>query len=123
MRSDLMMLATEPSYELYRWAERLMTERDYYGAADLLETLIEREPEQTSAARMLLARAYFHSARLERARAAAAALLEDEPDNAYAAMLLGRSLQRLSRRSEAEGPLRRAAALGLVEAGASADRG
>lgn len=112
MRSDLMMLATEPSYSLYRWAEKLMDERDYYGAADLLEELLSREEEQTGAARMLLTRAYYHSARLEKARAAAAALLADEPDNGYAALLLGRTLQRLSRADEAAGHLRRAEALG-----------
>jgi tetratricopeptide (TPR) repeat protein len=62
---------------------------------------------------LLLARAYYHSAQLHRAEAAARAVLASDPANAYAYLLLGRTLERQSRHAEAGGPLRMAAAMGV----------
>ena len=63
--------------------------------------------------RRLLARDYYHSAQLQRAEEQARAVLAAAPANAYAHLLLGRTLQRLGRHPEATGPLRLAAAMGL----------
>ncbi|MPZ61342.1 MAG: hypothetical protein GEU93_08600 [Propionibacteriales bacterium] len=51
--------------------------------------------------RMLLARCYYHSAQLGRTEAAARRLLAEDPTDAYAALLLARTLQRGSRHDEA----------------------
>ena len=62
--------------------------------------------------RLLLARALFHSAQLNGALETAEALLVDEPGEAYAHLIAGRSLQRLNRRDEAVRHLKLAEALG-----------
>lgn len=66
----------------------------------------------TAEAHLLLARAYFHSAQLSRAEAAARQVLFEAPDDPYAHLLLGRTLQRAGRPDEARGPLRLAELLG-----------
>ncbi|WP_435200993.1 tetratricopeptide repeat protein [Janibacter sp. GS2] len=66
----------------------------------------------TAEAHLLLARAYFHSAQLSRAEAAAREVLAEAPDDSYAHLLLGRTLQRAGRADEARGPLRLAELLG-----------
>lgn len=114
--------ATAPDrgfYERFRWAEGQFEDRDYRGAARTLEALladVERAPENVghpvTEVRLLLARAYFHSAQLRRAEEAARALLADDPTEAYAAQLLARTLQRASRLDEARQAMKLAAALG-----------
>lgn len=103
-------------YDRYRFAEALFEQRDYLRAADLLEGLIAQARGEIthglSHARLLLARSYYHSARLGRAEDELRSLLDDDPGNGYATLLLGRTLQRLSR-PEAPGLLNRAAAMGL----------
>jgi Tfp pilus assembly protein PilF len=76
-------------------------------AADLTD-----DTADALAVRLLLARAYYHSAQLHRAEAQTRAVLAADPANAYAYLLLGRTLQRQSRHDEAGGPLRLAAAMG-----------
>lgn len=66
----------------------------------------------TAEAHLLLARAYFHSAQLARAEAATRQVLTEAPDDPYAHLLLGRTLQRAGRPEEARGPLRLAELLG-----------
>lgn len=66
----------------------------------------------TAEAHLLLARAYFHSAQLGRAESAAHQVLSESPDDPYAHLLLGRTLQRAGRPDEARGPLRLAELLG-----------
>lgn len=80
-------------------------------AAQVLAELVDEEPD-ASAARLLLARAYFHSAQLARAEEQARVLVEANPSDGYAQLLLGRALARQSRHDEAAGPLKLAAALG-----------
>lgn len=70
-----------------------------------------------SEARLLLARAYFHTAQLGRAERAARDVIAESPQDAYAYLLLGRSLQRAGRRDEARGPLRLAQLLGGYDIG------
>lgn len=73
----------------------------------------------TAEMHLLLARAYFHSAQLGRAATAAREVIDQCPDDAYAHLLLGRSLQRSGRSDEARGPLRLAELLGGYAASAS----
>jgi hypothetical protein len=57
------------------------------------------------------ARAYYHSAQLGRAEAELRTVLGQDPTEAYALLLLGRTLQRQSKRTEAAPYLRLAAAM------------
>lgn len=94
----------------YRAAEYLLKARDPRGAIQLLDTVIDAYPEHT-AARLLRARAFFHSARLRAAEQEFGYVLEREPDNAYAHFALARTLERASRPDEARRHFRLAAAL------------
>jgi tetratricopeptide (TPR) repeat protein len=82
----------------------------YIEAARELEPVVEAAPEHV-AARLLLARAYFHSAQLGRAEAALREMIARAPVDAYAHLMLGRTLQRQNRHAEAVGPLQLAAAM------------
>jgi predicted Zn-dependent protease len=84
--------------------------RDYRTAAELLEELVLAEPDNI-AVRLLLARAYFHSARLRPAEDELREVIARDPSETYAYLMLGRVLQRQSRHDEAAGPLRIAAAM------------
>ncbi|MFJ7497008.1 tetratricopeptide repeat protein [Streptomyces sp. NPDC097727] len=95
-----------------RWdrAQMFFEEKEYMTAARILEGLVEEAPEQVSP-RLLLARAYYHSARLGRAETELRAVLERDPVEHYARLMLGRTLERQGRSAEATGHLRMAAAL------------
>jgi len=101
-----------PMATRFAQAHGLFDTRDYHAAATLLAELVTEVPDDL-AVRLLLARAYYHSAQLERAETEVRAVLGADPANAYAHLLLGRTLQRLRRHPEAAGPLRLAAAMGL----------
>ncbi len=79
-------------------------------AARLLEPIAAGEPRNV-AVRLLLARAYYHSAQLGRAQAEFRAVTELDPVEDYAWFGLGRTLERLSRPAEALGHFRMAAAM------------
>jgi Tfp pilus assembly protein PilF len=89
---------------------------EFAAAASILAELASGLGDETSAdaltVRLLLARAYYHSAQLHRAEAQTRAVLAADPANGYAHLLLGRTLERQSRHAEAAGPLRIAAAMG-----------
>lgn len=108
------MLERMSTYDAYRWAEDLFGEKDYYRAAEILRHVVDTDEEaaRLGEVRELLARAYFHSAQTGRAADEARLLLELEPTNAYAALLLARSLERSSRHREADAARRLADALG-----------
>jgi tetratricopeptide (TPR) repeat protein len=112
----------------YRRGQLYFEMRDYVTAAVELEAVVEGAPESLSA-RLLLARAYYHSARLRPAEATLRELIGRAPGDAYAYLLLGRVLQRQGRTEEAKGPLRMAAmmnpelALGAGQGGAGDERG
>ncbi|MFF1748028.1 tetratricopeptide repeat protein [Streptomyces mirabilis] len=95
-----------------RWerAQLFFDAKDYAGAARVLGGLVDEVPEQTGP-RLLLARAYYHSAQLHRAEAELRALVERDPVEHYARLMLGRTLQRQGRHDEAESHLRIASAL------------
>ncbi|MFJ3639569.1 tetratricopeptide repeat protein [Streptomyces sp. NPDC090108] len=95
-----------------RWerARLFFDAKDYAGAARVLAGLVEEVPEQTGP-RLLLARAYYHSAQLSRAEAELRAIVERDPVEHYARLMLGRTLERRSRHDEAARHLRIASAL------------
>ncbi|MFJ8025687.1 tetratricopeptide repeat protein [Streptomyces sp. NPDC096311] len=95
-----------------RWerAQLFFDAKDYAGAARVLGGLVDEVPEQTGP-RLLLARAYYHSAQLRRAETELRALVERDPVEQYARLMLGRTLQRQGRHDEAESHLRIASAL------------
>jgi predicted Zn-dependent protease len=68
---------------------------DYRTAARLLEPLAAEQPRNVSV-RLLLARAYYHAARLRRAEAEFRAVTELDPVEDYAWFGLGRSMERQS---------------------------
>ncbi|MEU5634730.1 tetratricopeptide repeat protein [Streptomyces rishiriensis] len=95
-----------------RWerAQLFFGAKEYTAAARVLVGLVEEEPEQTGP-RLLLARAYYHSAQLRRAEAELRVIVEREPVEQYARLMLGRTLERQGRHEEAGPQLRLAAAL------------
>lgn len=100
-----------------RWlrAQTLFEERSYREAAVLLTELLEDPGEvvhELTDVRLLLARALFHSAQLDGTIRIATELLEHDPNEPYAHLLLGRSLQRKGRTDEAQPHLRLAELLG-----------
>lgn len=100
-----------------RWlrAQELFAERAYREAAVLLTELLDDPGEvrhELTDVRLLLARSFFHSAQLDGAIRVATELLEHDPNEPYAHLLLGRSLQRKGRREEARPHLRLAELLG-----------
>ncbi|MGO1972905.1 MAG: tetratricopeptide repeat protein [Propionibacteriaceae bacterium] len=72
----------------------------YREAVDHLRDLVVEVPDHSDA-RLLLARAYYHSALLAPAEEHLAVLLERDPTDDYARLLLVRTLERQSRHEEA----------------------
>ncbi len=102
-----------------RWlrAQTLFEAKAYREAAVLLRDLVDG-PEVAeighglTEARLLLARSYFHAALLGPAIDAAREVLAIDPHEPYAHLLIGRSLQRQSKRAEAVPHLKLAELLG-----------
>ncbi|MFE0421746.1 tetratricopeptide repeat protein, partial [Streptomyces sp. NPDC058953] len=96
-----------------RWdrAQLFFDSKEYMTAARILSGLVEEAPEQV-APRLLLARSYYHSARLGRAETELRAVLELNPAEYYARLMLGRTLERQGRAAEAAPHLRMAEAMG-----------
>ena len=100
-----------------RWvrAQALFEERAYREAAVLLTELLDDPGEvvhELTDVRLLLARSLFHSAQLDGTIRVATDLLDHDPNEPYAHLLLGRALQRQGRRDEAQPHLRLAELLG-----------
>ena len=109
------------AFDRYRYAQRLFGELRYTAAARELDLLITEEREYADGqntgahlgdAPLLLARAYYHSAQLGKAEQAARDLIEADPTEVYAVLLLARTLQRRGRHAEAGTWLRRLDAMG-----------
>jgi hypothetical protein len=112
-------MRTSPNV-LWARAQGLFEAGEFDAAASMLAELASEITDETAGTttdartvRLLLARAYYHSAQLHRAEAETRAVLTSDPANAYAYLLLGRTLERQSRHAEAAGPLRMAAAMGV----------
>ncbi|WP_443059772.1 tetratricopeptide repeat protein [Streptomyces sp. NBC_00498] len=84
--------------------------KEYANAARILDGLVEEVPEQTGP-RLLLARSYYHSAQLRRAETELRTIVERDPVEHYARLMLGRTLERQGRGDEAAPHLRMASAL------------
>lgn len=96
-----------------RWtrAQLLFEDKDYVPAAELLAEIVDEHPAHTET-RLLLARAYYHSARLRKAEEQLREIITRDPVHDYAHLMLGRTLQRQGRHDEAAPWLRMAAAFG-----------
>ena len=94
-------------------ANLLFDAGDYIAAARTLGGLVADHPERNGP-RLLLARAYYHSAQLGRAEAELRTLLDRDPGDGYAHLLLGRALERQGRGSEAAPYLKVAEVWGVV---------
>lgn len=100
-----------------RWlrAQALFEERAYREAAVLLTELLDDAADvghELTDVRLLLARSLYHSAQLDGTIRVATELLEHDPNEPYAHLLVGRALQRKGRRDEAQPHLRLAELLG-----------
>ncbi|WP_407835960.1 tetratricopeptide repeat protein [Streptomyces sp. DSM 116496] len=95
-----------------RWDRgRLFFEaKEYANAARVLHCVAAEAPELL-APRLLLARAYYHSAQLSKAEHELRAILDRWPVEDYAQLMLGRTLERQGRAAEAAPYLRIAAAM------------
>lgn len=94
----------------YERAQVYFEMNDFAQAARLLEPFAAEQPRSV-AVRLLLARAYYHSAQLRKAEVEFRAVTELDPVEDYAWFGLGRSLERQSRRDEAGTCFRMAAAM------------
>ena len=100
-----------------RWlrAQALFAERGYREAAVLLRELLDEAGDvghELTDVRLLLARSLYHSAQLDGTIRVATELLEHDPNEPYAHLLVGRALQRKGRADEAQPHLRLAELLG-----------
>ena len=82
-----------------RWlhAQELFAEKSYREAAVLLTELLDDSTDvvhELTDVRLLLARSLYHSAQLNGAIRVATELLEHDPNEPYAHLLVGRALQR-----------------------------
>ncbi|MFI0235986.1 tetratricopeptide repeat protein [Streptomyces sp. NPDC016845] len=84
--------------------------KEFSKAADILDGLVEEVPEQVGP-RLLLARSYYHSAQLRRAEDQLRIVVERDPVEHYARLMLGRTLERQGRDAEAAPHLRMAGVL------------
>jgi tetratricopeptide (TPR) repeat protein len=109
---------TESSFVTdYETARQRFAQGEYREAGVLFLDLVDRsalEPplHGTTELRLYLARSYYHSAQLARAEEVLRVMLVDNPDDHYALLLLGRTLQRQSRHDEARPHLALAKLLG-----------
>ena len=101
-------------FDRYEYGRRLFEQRKYAQAAvEFEEVLASGEGRGTGDARELHMRSLFLSAQLRKAEAAARAALDDNPTDAYALVVLGRSLYRQGRYEDAEVYLKQAEAFGV----------
>jgi predicted Zn-dependent protease len=94
----------------YERAGRLLDAGSPLDAARALAPVLAAEPDNASV-RLLLARAYFHSAQLRRAEEQLRWLIARDPSDHYAQFVLGRTLERQGRRDQALPHLRMAAVM------------
>jgi Flp pilus assembly protein TadD len=114
LRSPRGLLQDSP-FDRWLHAQELFAERAYREAAVLLTELLDDPGDvghELTDVRLLLARSLFHSAQLDGTIRVATELLEHDPNEPYAHLLLGRALQRKGRKDEAQPHLRLAELLG-----------
>ncbi|TDT33325.1 tetratricopeptide repeat protein [Naumannella halotolerans] len=84
----------------YRRALDAFELKDYRTAARLLEEIVAEHPDAIEP-RLLLARSYYHSASLQPAVDQLRVIVEADPTETYARLLLARTLERQSKHEEA----------------------
>jgi predicted Zn-dependent protease len=94
----------------YERAQSFFEAGDYRTARRLLVDVVEEAPEH-QASRLLLARSCYHSAALRQAEQQLRIIIDHNPADAYAHLMLGRTLQRLGRTTEAKPFLRMASVM------------
>ncbi|HET6737854.1 MAG TPA: tetratricopeptide repeat protein [Kribbella sp.] len=92
----------------YGLGQQYFEDRDYRGAIRALRPVVDETPEDVGT-RLLLARAYYHAALLKPAEEQLQAVIERQPTEYYAHLMMARTLERQSRPDEA-GKYRRIAA-------------
>lgn len=97
-------------YALYQHARSRLADGNARAAAEVLELAVEQEPHKASL-HETLGRAYFASARVDRARAAFERALDIDPSDAYAHFGVGRCHERQGRLREAAKHFKLACAL------------
>jgi Tfp pilus assembly protein PilF len=94
----------------YGLGRQYFDEKDYRSAIKALKPVVEETPEDVGT-RLLLARAYYHSALLKPAEEHLNEVLTRQPTEYYAHLMMARTLERQSRAEEAVKHRRIAAAL------------
>ena len=100
----------ETTYRLYQEGCDRLSAGDPRGAAEVLELAAERAPDEASIYETL-ARAYFASAQLRRARWAFEEALDRDPSDPYAHFGAGRCHERMGRLDAAAGHYKLACAM------------
>ena len=103
-------MTTEGTVEAFRRAESLVAQRRPLEAIRVLEPVLDIASDKKSV-QLLLGRAYLFSAQFRRAELAFLRVLELDPSDHYARLILGRTLQRQGRLIEARTQLRLAATM------------
>jgi Flp pilus assembly protein TadD len=91
---------SDSAYDLFKKGSELLDRGDFMAAAIPLERARDLEPDKSSI-REALGRAYFRSARFEKAAEEFAEVVERHPVNDYAHFCLGRAFEKTGRRAEA----------------------
>ena len=102
--------ADDGTFESFRRAETLLSQRRPLDALDALAPVLDSQPNDASVL-MLAGRAYLDSAQLKRAEESFSRVVDIDPADHYARFALGKALQRQSRLAEALTQLRIAAAM------------
>jgi predicted Zn-dependent protease len=101
---------TDGTFESFRRAETLLSQRRPLEALRELAGVVEEAPD-TPSVQLLAGRAYLGSAQLKRAESAFLRVIELDPADHYARFALGRTLQRQGRLAEAKTQLKMATAM------------
>jgi Flp pilus assembly protein TadD len=91
----------QETFEAFRRAESLVAQRRPLDALAVLAPVLEAEQDKSSV-HLLAGRAYLISAQLRRAEMAFRRVIELDPTDHYALFALGKTLQRMSRLTEAQ---------------------
>lgn len=98
-------MRSDSTVEAFRRAETLVTQRRPLEALRVLEPVLDIASDKPSV-QLLLGRAYLFSAQFRRAELAFLRVIELDPSDHYARLVLGRTLQRQGRLSEAQTQVR-----------------
>ncbi|WP_243789987.1 tetratricopeptide repeat protein [Saccharopolyspora gloriosae] len=103
-------MSSEGTVEAFRRAESLVAQRRPWEALRALQPVLDIAEDKPSV-QLLLGRAYLFSAQFRRAETAFLRVIELDPSDHYARLILGRTLQRQGRLEEARSQLKMATAM------------